>query len=395
MRPLHCQTRCSSGPLCDTRSVFVQLSTMNYRTQNGRTSKRGAFLNGIWHCDCEPRMPADKFQTKNGSKNHGRWCMCFWPSQQSLDSLTTVAVYTCQKPQLRRCAFFLWLDDAKVREESAVLNNSRSEPGQIPQTPRKPISNVQAPLTPQSRGHPQNGGRTLDLAVTPTAKGNFPTLSKEDSFEWPSSDEAELAQAAAQATVDPLPETPRKTPRTDQLTSPGKRNHSDMQASGTFTWSALTSSNDDDVFATPTTSNRSNGLLSPTATPAHVASQIEEQSQSLSNHKSYSQLATEALKVLAPIPLNSAVEAQLVALLNRHDLRTQGIAKGRDITRLAIQSKDKKIAELQTRIAGLEAERETSRTVIAHLKQDIGLNASSPKRGRGRFTLRNSSPGKT
>jgi len=46
-----------------------------YHTKNGRTSKWGAFVNGVWHCDCEPRLPAEKFQTKNGGKNHGRWCM--------------------------------------------------------------------------------------------------------------------------------------------------------------------------------------------------------------------------------------------------------------------------------------------------------------------------------
>ncbi len=46
----------------------------SYHTRNGRTSKRGLFLDGVWHCDCEPRLPADKFQTKNGGKNHGRWC---------------------------------------------------------------------------------------------------------------------------------------------------------------------------------------------------------------------------------------------------------------------------------------------------------------------------------
>jgi hypothetical protein len=368
---------------------------MSYRTQNGRTSKRGAFINGLWHCDCEPRVPADKFQTKNGGKNHGRWCKYPWPFQVPSDALTTIAVYTCQKPQPKRCAFFLWQDDAKVREESAVLSNSRSEPGQTPNTPRKPISNAQAPLTPQSKGRQRNEENTINLTDTPRDRSDTLKLANEDSFEWPSSDEAELAQAAAQATVAPPFETPRKTPRTNQITSPGKRNYSEMQGGDTSTWPTFTPDNDDDVFATPTTSNRSNGLLSPTATPAQGPLQLENWSQHVSNYTSNSSLATEALKILAPIPLNSTVEAQLVTLLNRHDLRTQGIAKGRDITRLAIQSKNMKIAELQARIAGLEAERETSKTVIAHLKQDIGLSASSPKKGRGRFKSRNGRPGKT
>src|SRR5882757_9592918 len=52
-----------------------------YTTRNGRTSKRGVFIEGVWHCDCEPRLPADKFQTKNGGKNHGRWCKCIITSR--------------------------------------------------------------------------------------------------------------------------------------------------------------------------------------------------------------------------------------------------------------------------------------------------------------------------
>ena len=166
-----------------------------------------------------------------------------------------------------------------------------------------------------------------------------------------------------------------------------------MQSSGMSTWPISTPSNDDDVFMTPTTSNRYNGLLSPTATPAKIPSQLENQSRLVGNDTSNSTLATEVLKILAPIPLDSSVQFQLIELLNRHDLRTQGIAKGRDITRLAIQSKERKIAELQARIAGLEAERQTSRTVIAHLKQDIGASAASPKKGRGRFAPRHGTPG--
>jgi len=38
---------------------------------------QGAFLNGIWHCECEPRLPAEHFQTKNGGQNHGRWCTSY------------------------------------------------------------------------------------------------------------------------------------------------------------------------------------------------------------------------------------------------------------------------------------------------------------------------------
>jgi hypothetical protein len=273
------------------------------------------------------------------------------------------------------------------------LGNSRSEPGQVPQTPKKPISNPHAPLTPQSIGRSLNEEKAISPTDTLTGKDDVSTLANEDSLEWPPSGEDEFTKAAAQATMPPPVETPRKTPRMEQFTSPGKRSHDEMRSSGIPAWPVFTPSNDDDVFMTPITSNRSNGLLSPTATPAQIPSQLENQSQLVGNHTTNSTLATEALKILAPIPLNSSVQFQLIELLNRHELRTQGIAKGRDITRLAIQSKERKIAELQARIAGLEAERQTSRTVIAQLKQDIGASAASPKKGRGRFTPKNGTPG--
>jgi len=275
------------------------------------------------------------------------------------------------------------------------LSDSRPEPGHTPQTPTKRISSTQAPLTPQSKDRLPIKENDRDLRNTPAGRKNAPTPENDDPFQWPSSDEAELAQAAAETIMAPPLDTPRKTPRTDLLTSPGKRSHSDIQASATSTLSALKPSDDDDVFATPATSSRSNGLLSPTTTPLQIASHLENPSQPVAIDPSNSTLATEVFKILAHIPVSSTVEAQLVALLNNHDLRTQGIARGRDISRLAIQSKDKKIAELQARIAALEAERETSRTVIAHLKRDIGVKASSTKRGRRRFVPQNRSPGKT
>lgn len=36
---------------------------------------KGLFSDGIWKCNCNPRQPAQRFQTKNGGKNHGLWCM--------------------------------------------------------------------------------------------------------------------------------------------------------------------------------------------------------------------------------------------------------------------------------------------------------------------------------
>jgi len=165
--------------------------------------------------------------------------------------------------------------------------------------------------------------------------------------------------------------------RTNIFNSPGKRSHTEM-VNSTSTWPPMTTlSASDDVFTTPHTPHKPGGLLSPTKTPTHGRSLVDYPSTPPDDP---STIASEVLKVLEPVHLPSNVEAQLIDVLNRYDLRNQGIAKGREMARLAIQKKEKKIGELQARITGLEGEQETSKIVIAHLKHDIAL---SPVKGRG------------
>ena len=298
-------------------------------------------------------MPADKFQTKNGGKNHGRW------------------FYTCQSPQHKRCGFFLWADDAKVREEGAILSNSRSEPGapmQPPQTPKKEQrTTLLQPVTPQSRPKLMSVEETAvpdrrsPDRKSPTKPPTGNQEQKED-YEWSSSDDDDLASA-----LDTF-ETPRKTPRTGSITSPGKRNFSAVDGS-------------DDVFTTPSTTRQA-GLLSPSATPVYPKlppTQHEDSS-----------LTSSALRILGPANISSAVEKDLTDLFSKYELRAQGISKGRDIARLALQSKDKKIVELQSRIGALETERETMRNVISLLKSDM---ATSPKKGPRRPRAQQDEPG--
>lgn len=329
-------------------------------------------MGGIWHCDCETRLPAEKFQVKNGGKNHGRW------------------FYTCQKPQPKRCSFFLWTDDAKIREEAAVLANSRSEPDrtqdrkrselEAPKTPKRQ-SKITEPITPTSK--PKNVANEQMRARhdrSPTI--DFEPERNDESFDWSSSADEDLAEfaeslAAAPTTLDE-DESPRKIAKTSEHASPSKRSHrdtSDITSSGTWLL-------DDDT-----------GLLSPGTTPAHLRRQLfppsddpkhlaSQQPSDLTEEPS--PLALETLSILSPIrsSLSPGTERSLVTLLNKHELRTHGIEKGRDIARVAVQAKEKKITELQQRIVVLEAERERSRTVIQHLKSDIATSPKKPSRPR-------------
>jgi hypothetical protein len=81
-----------------------------------------------------------------------------------------------------------------------------------------------------------------------------------------------------------------------------------------------------------------------------------------------SSLTVEALAALSSISIPPHILAELRGILSKHDLKAQGVVKGRDISRLALKAKEAKMAELEARIASLEAEREVSRGVIRGLR---------------------------
>lgn len=101
----------------------------------------------------------------------------------------------------------------------------------------------------------------------------------------------------------------------------------------------------------------------PTPTPSRFK-------DALSNSPSSSNLTKEVFILLttSSISLSTDTSASLRALLNKHELMTQGIIKGRDIVRLALKAKDAKVAELSARISALEAEREIDRARIRGLR---------------------------
>lgn len=371
-----------------------------WSTKNGRTSKRGLFVNGIWHCDCETRLPAEKFQVKNGGKNHGRW------------------FYTCQRPQTKRCSFFLWSDDAKVREEAAVLSNSRTEPdgqGQVklgegaklrsdmetPQTPKRQTK-ITEPITPVSKT--KSFSPDLDRSEQLVSS---PTEAKNDEFDWSSSADEELAEFADSLKASTIEreeaEGPRKIARTSNISSPGKRTLSETKnyyvhentSSGTLPISEADIFRTPSIFANP---SEKIGLLSPGKSPTHPRRQLfaSQQAQDQpypkdqSPQEELSGLAIEALNILTPIrsSLPQNVEQKLTSLLNKHDTKMQGVSRGRDIARIAVQNKEKRITELLQRIASLEAEKETQRTVIQHLKTDIATSPKKPRRPKEQMTRR-------
>lgn len=348
---------------------------------------RGLFADGVWHCDCTPRLPAEHFKVKKESKNKGRW------------------FYTCQHAQDKRCGFFLWDEDAKTREEGAVLSNSRTEPersgknvtgqgmwkgmdagggvaGEAQIGTSKPVDDEETESEreispPPPYASPDSRAR-LGMKRSADAAG----LTGEDAFRWPLSahEEEELVEAADSA----APETPRKAMKMGIYATPAGT--TTVERKRRLPWleePAASIPAMPSIFMkrsheeAPTPSKPSSRRLPPMplqdgpATPhlppptmAKPLSPPTRYRDALANPAdSASSLTAEVLAELEFVSVPPDIMARLRTLLSKHDLKTQGVIKGRDISRLALKAKDAKILELQARMASLEADREVERAV--------------------------------
>lgn len=190
-----------------------------------------------------------------------------------------------------------------------------------------------------------------------------------------------------------LTPTPRKTARTGVITSPGKRELRDrdidteIEESGKRLLTrnnapaAANSFNSSDTISTPHPSKYkpaspppSSFEISTTPTPARYRNTTTAILPSSSQEplilgvptttETQSDLALEALTVLDAhvVTLPERARNELVALLNRHDMRTKGIMRGRDITRAALKRKEERIRELERRVGEFGDREKSSRS---------------------------------
>jgi len=340
-----------------------------YRGKSGglaNTQEKGLFADGIWHCNCKQRLPAEHFRVKKEGKNHGRW------------------FYTCQNAESNRCGFFLWDEDAKTREETAVLNNSRSEPGRTQDVaavagggtghqPQPRTKKTVSPPPPYSSQQPTPQAANPNKRKAPSFDSPDPD---EQVYDWPltGQEEEELASAA-----DNVPLTPRKATKTDAYATPAtsvKRrqlpwlDYSAEQEKETSGITTPSTSSSVSQLPTPSTKNTLTRISEKekedeTPTPSRFKDALQDPSPA------GSVLVNDIFSLLhsANITLSADTEKEVKAVLTRHEMKTQGVIKGREISRLGIKAKEAKIVELSARIASLEAEREVDRGVIRRLRE--------------------------
>ncbi|KAK2831915.1 hypothetical protein FQN49_007040 [Arthroderma sp. PD_2] len=323
---------------------------------------RGLLVDGIWQCDCDPRRTANHFETKNGGKNHGRW------------------FYTCPKPRDKGCGFFLWEDAANERAAaqkpvddedddigvaelySAQIRDERGNQGPLLQTPkanRFRDSVVRGGLlTPESQLKRKRDGDIvdyLDQDQSPTKRGRSslstaqstrqdmsPSTAENQDVSYPS-----LASRLEILDAEPIPQPPLFSTPNKSTHSPGSVARKDQG-----TWP--------DIPSTPTPSRFA-------SSPFRLHS--SEGNNKLSKH---CELAKKVFDLLEShkVHLSPETRQDLAGLLDMNDLRTLGIIKGRDISRLAIKEREERIEGLQSRISVLEAERESWRTLLSLNKRD-------------------------
>ncbi|KAK2812043.1 hypothetical protein FQN50_001752 [Emmonsiellopsis sp. PD_5] len=387
-----------------------------------RPHPRGLYTNNTWTCDCTPRQPAACFQTRKGGVNQGRW------------------FYTCPRPRDEGCRFFLWVDEAGVREggggvavaapdtpyvtplRTGAGTETRTRTGLLTPntgmgTGRKRVYDGDMSAMGESTVKMRRGvgrGRRREVVVKREVVGE----GDDEGFGWDEGLEDGFVGRRRDDDM-PMPGTMRKSPGwfrgaewsggwegegdgdgdgdgdgrgggRDSSPSPCPRPRPRHSESGRFSPLFLRDSPAAQPPSTPQTpSSTQNPLTTPsrsttsanpfdistpqTPTPIRFNPPPPPSTTSLTSTRTSTSTSTSsttpgtivsqtlALLTKHSINMPPAAKQELVALLNTHHLRTQGIIKGRDISRLAIKTREERIRALMGRVEGLEAEREAWR----------------------------------
>ncbi|CAN9342702.1 unnamed protein product [Alternaria alternata] len=333
------------------------MSASRGRRTGGGATLKGQFLNGVWHCDCNPRLPAVHFETKKEGANKGKWFR------------------TCQKPKEEQCKFFLWDHDAQPREKSALARNSRTEPG-----PANPAPTT--PATPSRRPPRASPLYTVEANSSAASRKRSRLVedNSDDEYGLGQVDDDDLNQVMVAA------ETPSKAGRTTDFTSPAPKRQklpwqmesgSSSRNIGLQTPRTQHKSQVDNPFASkyPTTWS---ALFTPTSGPnadgnkqvATPSSSFETPTPSRFRNAVDEDVVKDVFDMLknSNVPLAEHCEKELRTVLARHSKSAEGYKRGRDLMRSTIKAKDARITELTHRNNTLAAELEAEKATVKHLR---------------------------
>ncbi|KAK4507877.1 hypothetical protein PRZ48_001612 [Zasmidium cellare] len=355
---------------------------------------RGLFASNIWHCDCTPRLPAEHFKVKKEGRNQGRW------------------FYTCQnrnkggeKRNQGGCDFFLWDEDARLREEGSVLGTGREGERQVgwdagrsegggegkglfssglkkgvvredsdtdvsPSPTPTPVANSRRKRNARDASLDHDEEEEEDFGLEPDEEQELANLDT-SSFETPQKAQKTGVYATPATTVR---KSSRKLPWVDEVVQPvsptSTRKIADFFTPSKPPPKAVTFEEpptSSDVTTTSAIATPKDSGTTPAA-PTSPSPSSRYKDALVDPADASSSLTNEVLTELSHLDIPREKIEKLRSILSKHDLKTQGVTKGRDISRLALKAKGAKIAELEAKIASLEAEREVDRGVIRGLR---------------------------
>ena len=223
--------------------------------------------------------------------------------------------------------------------------------------------------TPSKRASPYRGSGDVDST---RKRRRITDVDENDEYALEANDEAfETELNHIMNTVD----TPHKTPRTSEMTTPSTRRilpwNKDSKNAAVFSG-----------LQTPQTSHniKTEPLLTPscpadgahrTATPS--SSPFETPTPTRFKDVGLEDLVHDVFSLFQAdqVTLGAATETSLRALLSKHQNAAEGFRRSRDVTRSSVKAKDAKITELSYRISTLEAELEAEKAVVRHLQWEI------------------------
>ncbi|KAK3942199.1 hypothetical protein QBC46DRAFT_339896 [Diplogelasinospora grovesii] len=386
----------------------------------GGAATGGSFENGQWSCNCDPRLPAVRFQVKKGGPNKGKW------------------FYTCQQQREEQCGFFLWEDQAQAREKDSLLqgNTPYNAPYSRDRTGKRsdvtmsigreapPLPNLTPTPIPKKKaaqrmfsGVPRAGPQTgygfdsdtdsdvQELDVLPPSPKLVPAKStakrkrvafeederheKDDRFSIGSTTDLGELDSDEETQLIQLSDMSQDRSQSQNLQTKGKDVYNTPSAQRTHDVSGRAglptpvSRNTLLIASEPETGSAKRLKMADgtpvTPTPARTRRDSLGGSQSQDKagggragaDEDY-EITAEVLNLLEGQQVADSVRQVVQDRLNTFALRMRGVERGRDMVRTALKTRDAKVAELQARVQTLEDERRISKEKIKQFSSTLG-----------------------
>ncbi|KAI1036892.1 hypothetical protein LB503_002941 [Fusarium chuoi] len=349
------------------------------RSQKKRMPK-GRYSDGHWWCNCEPRQKATLREVKKSGPNNGK---LFWKCDD--------------------CNFFLWRDEAKVRESGLRASrrgseSSKSEPPPMTQqslvsygyqvTPSRRQSDddsadstksgedseVDTPLRKSIGNHAQIADHSK-LPSPPTAAvetpSRGPTKRRRDVFEEDDDEFSDIASDEERQMAAIADKSAEKVAQSRFTTPTTTRSISGMPTpSVSRTLFPTSESKRQKQVSFEDTPSVSSTTLSANTTPSKTPCGTQGLPASSPPETAYD-VTDEVMNLLRGQQIDKSVLSSVQSILEASARRTKGIVLGRDSARSSLKIKDDKIAAMQERITALENRERMHRTQMTNIKAGL------------------------